>query len=377
MCRCRLPFSGVPRKSGFFGDEILNPMTRATRVLLLSYAYEPGIGGIEIVSALLARALTDRQYDVRVVTVTPGESLDPNGVPVIRRPSPLRLLAEFSWADIVLQSNVSVTLAWPVLFRLVRRPWLVVNHTSIRPPGKGPRVRDTIKLRTLPKSGTFAVSQFLADEIPRSIGVLPNPYDEHAFPAPEAHAQRSRALLFVGRLERAKGVDVLIEALAVLAERGAPARAVLIGDGGERSTLEALAAERGLGEAIQFRGAVPPSEVGQAMRQHAVLVVPSRAEPPEAFGVVAIEGIASGAITVVSGQGGLPEAVGEAGIVVPPEDPVALADALSAALSDDAVADRLLSCAPAQLARHRIGPVADRYAAELERLLGGRRPGRG
>lgn len=351
-------------------------VSRASRVLLLSFAYEPDIGGIESVSLTLGRILTDRGYDLTVVTVVPGPSTDSNGLRVLRRPTPRALVRAIRWADVVVQSNVSLALGWPLLLRVVRRPWLVVNHTSIAPPGRPARLRDRLKQRTLPHGATFAVSAFLAREIPRSVGVLPNPFDEAAFHPGDPAAARSSAVLFVGRLVEAKGADVLIDALALLRRDGLPERAVVIGDGPDRAALEERAHEAGLGDAVQFLGALPAREVGQAMRRHRVLVVPSRVKPPEALGMVAIEGLASGCTVVVADQGGLPEAVGAAGIVVRPEDPAALAAALRQALHDRSLVQAMRERAAAQVDRYRVGPVAERYAAELERLMGSSRRGR-
>jgi glycosyltransferase involved in cell wall biosynthesis len=130
----------------------------------------------------------------------------------------------------------------------------------------------------------------------------------------------------VGRLELWKGLDVLVRAAAQLA----PARRIVIlGEGAERDHLTRLAAD--LGVDLALPGTVAQGDVRGRMAEAAVLVVPSRAE---AFGLVAAEGLAAGVPVVASEVGGLAEVVrpDQTGLLVPPDDPAALAAAIGRAL---------------------------------------------
>jgi glycogen synthase len=107
------------------------------------------------------------------------------------------------------------------------------------------------------------------------------------------------------------------------------------------------------------------------LNQHRILVVPSRYNEP--FGTAALEGIACGCVVVGTAGGGLKEAIGGCGRVVPNADPAALAEALASLLCDPTAAAELLRAAPGHLAAHTIECVAQRY---LEVFVAAARRGR-
>jgi glycosyltransferase involved in cell wall biosynthesis len=137
-------------------------------------------------------------------------------------------------------------------------------------------------------------------------------------------------VLFVGELRRLKGVDLLIEAMAVLRHE-VRCRAVIVGAGPDEGELRRQADAAGLAAAITFAGAMPARE---AFRLGRILVMPSRAE---SFPYVALEGAAAGLPLIASCVGGLPEIVeGTDTALFAPADAGALAAALRAALGDAA-----------------------------------------
>jgi glycosyltransferase involved in cell wall biosynthesis len=164
-------------------------------------------------------------------------------------------------------------------------------------------------------------------------GVIPEAYEGNS-------SGRGARLAFVGRLVPRKGANVLIEALARVRERGVPAELAIVGDGPERQALEALVADRGLGAAVRFHGALDETSVASVLRQSSVLVVPSLSE---GLPVVIMEAMGSGLPVVASAVDGIPELVrdGETGTLVPPADLERLADAILALLADPASARRM------------------------------------
>lgn len=154
-------------------------------------------------------------------------------------------------------------------------------------------------------------------------GVKPSEF-QPVVPSPQASD-----LLFVGELRRLKGVDLLIEAIALLAAEGQRVTATIVGDGPDRKTFEADVATRNLTAAVQFVGAKPARAAFSLGR---LLVVPSRAE---SLPYVVLEAAAAGLPIIATHVGGIPEIFGpDAGDLVVPGDPAALARAIAAALQD-------------------------------------------
>jgi glycosyltransferase involved in cell wall biosynthesis len=135
-------------------------------------------------------------------------------------------------------------------------------------------------------------------------------------------------VLFVGRLAREKGADVLLRAIAALPG----VDAVVVGDGEQRDALERLVLALGLSDRVRFDGWV---EQWWTRYVPQVVVVPSRSE---AMPLVVLEAMSAGLPVVATRVGGSPEAVADSvtGLLVGPEDPAALASAIGSLLGDAA-----------------------------------------
>ena len=150
---------------------------------------------------------------------------------------------------------------------------------------------------------------------------------------PVEPAPRATNLVFVGELRKLKGIDLLIEALAMLARDGRGVSATIVGEGPERGAFEAQVAAAKLTDAISFVGA-KPARAAFALGE--ILVVPSRAE---SLPYVVLEAAAASVPMVATHVGGIPEIFGpDATSLVPPDDAPALAGALAAALAQPAAA---------------------------------------
>jgi glycosyltransferase involved in cell wall biosynthesis len=169
----------------------------------------------------------------------------------------------------------------------------------------------------------------------------------------------TRGVVYAGRLSSEKGVDVLVEAMGRL---GA-GRLEVVGDGPERSSLEALAAARAPGR-VRFHGRVPRDRVLELLGSAAVAVMPSRCHDNQPMAV--LEAFGCGVPVVATSLGGLPELVeGGCGETVPPEDPEALASAIGRLLADPA---RTAAMGRAARARAERDFAPARHLAGLERL---------
>lgn len=151
------------------------------------------------------------------------------------------------------------------------------------------------------------------DSVPEAWGANPR----------DAIAEEARILLAVSRLERQKGLDVAIRALARVREHEPRAELVVLGEGPERAALAGLAAE--LAVPVHLLGRVP--DVAAWLRRAELLVHPARWE---GFGLALLEAMLGGLPVVASRVSSIPEIVadGETGLLVRPDDPAALADAV-------------------------------------------------
>jgi glycosyltransferase involved in cell wall biosynthesis len=127
-------------------------------------------------------------------------------------------------------------------------------------------------------------------------------------------------------LHRQKGHTLLLQAAAACRARGLALALAIAGEGPLHAELEAQARAAGLGTSVRLLGR--RSDVRELMRACDVFVFPSLYE---AFGVALLEAMACGAAVVASRVGGIPEIVedGASGLLVPPADPAALADAIA------------------------------------------------
>jgi teichuronic acid biosynthesis glycosyltransferase TuaC len=184
----------------------------------------------------------------------------------------------------------------------------------------------------------LAVSRFVSEDIvsytrdPSRVQVLQIGMNEDQFRlAPEGERDRNR-ILFVGLPRPTKGVDVLLDAMAIVASRHPAARLTVVGDAifrGARQHMASLrerAARPDLAGRVDFTGLLPEAEVARLMARSAMLVLPSRVET---FGAVLIEALACGTPVVTTCSGGPQEVVTPAvGRVVPVNDAPALAEAM-------------------------------------------------
>lgn len=166
-------------------------------------------------------------------------------------------------------------------------------------------------------------------------------------------------LLVLANLVKRKGVDVLLDAFARL-ERGA--QLWIAGDGPERGALEAQARRLGLSERVRFLG--HRDDTGDLLAACDVFAMPSRRE---GLGVASLEAMAAARPVVASRVGGLAELVvhERTGLLVPPDDERALADALRRLLDDPALRSALGGAGPGRIAE---GWLAEQMVADYESL---------
>jgi len=371
-------------------------------LILYDCVYPESIGGVEHRNHHLALALARRGHEVRLsgwatharspapgveVTILPGQGPIRDGEGAGRR----RLRHALSWA----RAMTSVDLAWPDVVetaniphahlfplatrcRIARRPLVVTWHEVW-----GRYWRDYAGLpwrafafaeRLAARLGTVAtaVSPLTAERLarlrPRGLApVIPNGIPVAAVAAAAAGQSAGAPLVYAGRLLADKRLDLLLRALALLPAVEGRWLAV-VGDGPERSRLEALAGELGIAGRVDFLGRLPePEDVWRRLGAARLAVQPSRRE---GFGLFPLEAMAAGLPVVYcsSPDSAVSSLVrdGIEGVEVAPE-PEALAAVLARLVRDDDARARMATAAVARAADHDW----DAIAARLEGVFAG------
>jgi glycosyltransferase involved in cell wall biosynthesis len=241
------------------------------------------------------------------------------------------------------------------------------------------RLYERIQLRALRRfDAVIAVSQPIASRlaglgIPEDrVALIPNGWAPHQTPLPRAEARAAlglpaegRFVGWVGRLSPEKGADVFLAALARLGR--ADVGAVVLGEGRLRAPLEAEARALGLGGRVRWLGLVPGA--GRLAAAFDLFVLSSRTEGTP---IALFEAMAAGTPIVATRVGGVPDVLrdGQDALLVPPEDPGALAAAMATALDKPGDTAARVEAAGTRLAEHyAIGPWLERHRALYHSLL--------
>jgi len=205
------------------------------------------------------------------------------------------------------------------------------------------------------------------------IVIVPNGVDVARFTVSSRAPQADRSIVFLGRLEHRKGADTAVEAFLLLAAADPELRMRVIGAGPLRGTLERLraAAPEGVAQRLQLMGRVGPEDLPRLLADAAVAVLPSRGG--ESFGIVLLEAMAAGVPIVATDIPGYRAVArdGREALLVPPDDPTALARAVGRLLDDDGLAAALRAAGSLRAQEHDWNAVAvrmrDVYAVARDR----------
>ncbi|HZR82405.1 MAG TPA: glycosyltransferase family 4 protein [Candidatus Binatia bacterium] len=213
-----------------------------------------------------------------------------------------------------------------------------------------------------------AVSPSTRDDLVRrgipaaQVRVVPNGLDHGRYRPGTGPCDPDR-VVFVGRVEHYKGVDVLVRGWPSVRAARPQARLEVVGAGAALATLRRRVADGGIG-GVTFHGFASEDEKVAWLRRATVVVQPSR---KEGWGLTVLEANACGAPVVAADVPGLRDSVrdGETGFLVPAGDPAGLGAAIARVLGDASLRDRLSHGALAWAARFRWDAVADELAAVL------------
>jgi phosphatidylinositol alpha-mannosyltransferase len=216
-----------------------------------------------------------------------------------------------------------------------------------------------------------AAAEFLRRAIDVELEIIPNGLDVERFAHSDAVPDglpEGRRLLWVSRLDPQKGFGVLVQVFALLAREHGDLSLVVAGDGRERHAIGALSATNRA--RVIMLGAVRHVDLPSWFYGAAdVFVAPATGQ--ESFGYILVEAMAAGVPVVASDIAGYREVVrsGIEGLLVPPGDPKALAEAVSRVLSDPILAARLSEAGRTRAAGFGWDRVVPRIEAVYRRVL--------
>jgi glycosyltransferase involved in cell wall biosynthesis len=346
------------------------------KIRLVFYCHDwfPLVGGVQTVTLSLATGLADwgkthasESFEVIFVTQTPANGMDDSKLPfrVVRRPSVREVFDLVRSADLL---HLAGPVLLPQLFAwILGRPTVIEHHgyqsacpngLLLYAPGHticpshftkrhyrkclGCNAKDLGKigslrslLTTFPRrwlcrraAGNIAVSNHVAMRIklPRTRTIYHGIEETSKAPPYDPQSTNQLRIGYVGRLVGEKGLPLLLDATKQLETDGVSFHLTFVGDGTQRSELEASVRRLKLQDRVSFTGELRGSDFVEALRGLQIVVMPSQWE--ETAGLAAIEQMMRGGLVVVADVGGLSEVVGNAGLKFAASDSAGLAACL-------------------------------------------------
>jgi glycosyltransferase involved in cell wall biosynthesis len=338
------------------------------RIVQVCPWFEPYVGGVETYVATISTELVRRGHDVTVVTSGRDRTLPERdefqGIHVRRvktrgvwlrtpiAPATKAVLASME-ADVVHAHSPPPLTSYYAAKASARRrvPFVITYHCDVEVPSVfGPLIesayRHTLEYSTMRRADRIIVTTATYAATSRAVwrfnpAIIPNAVDPEQFrPEIDGRPVRERLgiregepmVLFVGRMVGHKGIENIIEA----ARSVAYAKFVLVGGGPELGSLRRLAARLGVADRISFTDQVSRADLPPYFAACDLFVLPSVSRL-EAFGIVALEAMASGKPVVVSDIPGVREVItdGKEGLLADPVDPEDLGGKIRILLADD------------------------------------------
>jgi glycosyltransferase involved in cell wall biosynthesis len=297
---------------------------------------------------------------------------------LIRQENP-SLLLSFTW-----YANAIALIATKLISRSVRL--IVSERTSL--VTYGPRINNLLRITVIrflyPLADmVITPSRGIADELVCSgylssdtLTVIPNPIDLKALQELSRHevehpwfSSDTPIIIGVGRMSKEKGFDLLIRAISLLVRKGTSCRLILLGDGEERPFLESLTKELGITMSVFFLGF--QQNPFKYISRSTVFVLPSL---QEGFPNALLEALALGIPSVATRCSNGPEEIldeGECGVLVPPADASALADAIGKLCADKGLREKFAVSGEKRSKEFAVADIVKRFEDAIEKVCAG------
>ncbi len=371
------------------------------KILISTPVFKPMVGGMETLANNFAVHFTERGHEVTVVTPISYDGLDDENYRIVRQPSFREFYRMAKATDLIFSNGASL---YAAPYALLTGTPIILRHTGYQVAcidGAGWYEGKVAPLRPIPsflfhlKHGklfptlrgiakvtglrlfakTYVTVNVAISDWMKRRHPLPNQVRIHnPFPISKFVAARNESgiydydFFFLGRLVTEKGVNLLVEAFAMLQQRSDNTyRLCIIGDGPERSHLEEMVRSAGQDSYVTFTGMLTKQKLISQIKSCKIAVLPSTWEEP--FGGAASEILAAGKNIIVSRDGALSEIVADAGLTFPNHDSRALADTMQKLVEDEALQELQRENAKVRLQSFSEDDLIDEYLTLFNRVI--------
>ena len=333
------------------------------KILIASHFFHPSIGGVETFALTIAKEFVNLGHKVKLITGIPSCKDDIEfPFEVYRQPNPLKTAKLIKWSDVYLQNSISLKYLLPNI--LVDKPCVIIFQGPI---GQNWLIHN-LKYYFLRKYNVVSVSQGIGKLLGDiEFSVIHNTFESGSFKNTTQIQDRTKHLVFLGRLIKDKGIDIVLNALALLKKKDIEPTFTIIGPGSKKENLQELTKKLKLEKQVNFVGPKSGNELTDILNQHQIMIVPSNY--PEAFGIVALEGIACGCTIIASDSYGLPEAVGKCGILFKMGNVKDCANKIEQLVNNTKLQISLTKEAKKHLESHTPNYIAKKYVTLFQNIL--------
>jgi glycosyltransferase involved in cell wall biosynthesis len=370
------------------------------KILLYTPVFFPMVGGMETVSESIADLLIKAGHECIVVTPIEHDH-DVFNFQIHRNPNFLTKIKLILWADVVYSNGA--TLAILPLTKILRKPF-VWKHAGYQAScidglgwveGKKAPMNPWGSIKFHFKENGFiyaftggvklfirrfaakylvdmnvAITEWVAQRQPflHQIQIY-NPSPIHRFRIPSKQIIQAYDFVYLGRLVSEKGVKTLLNAFNLL-HKEQPFRnlkLLIIGEGNKKEEFEDIVGRFKLQSQVHFAGRQRGQELTDLIHSATIAIVPSDWEEP--MGIVALELMAAGRGIIVSEFGGLKECVGDAGLIFPNENYIALADCMRRYLEEEGLLSSKIDLAKEQLKKFEPEMLVNQYIEMFNKII--------